>query len=174
MRALPKPNHSSPPVPLVLDPARVVAPVGAPDVAQLFVEARVQRRRELGAEDVDLGPGEVGQPAGVVGVEVGGDDVLDVAGGEAKRLELLKRGLADSAVDPSSRRAVPSWRGLRASSIPKPVSTRASPPLVSTTRQWQTTEARASRPPSPLINRLPWGQKEPQLRWWTRMRRGRV
>ena len=58
----------------VLGPARAVLEVGAA-VARSLVQARVQRRRQLRREDVDLGIGEVGQAAGMVDVEVGGDDV---------------------------------------------------------------------------------------------------
>ena len=55
----------------------------------------VQRCRQLGREDVDLGGGEVGQAAGVVGVEVGDDDLAHVGGGEAERLDLRQRRLLD-------------------------------------------------------------------------------
>ena len=76
----------------------------------------MQRRLELGGEHVDLGLGEVGQAAGVVEVEVGGDDVADVAGGEAERLELRQRRRLDSRPRPHQRpKTGPSWRGLRAS-----------------------------------------------------------
>ena len=58
-----------------------MGPVGAADVAQPLVQLRVQGRLELRREDVDVGVGEVGQPAGVVEVEVGDRDVADVGGG---------------------------------------------------------------------------------------------
>ena len=45
------------------------------EVARAVAQARVHRGVELAREDVDLGLGEVGQAAGVVGVEVGGDDL---------------------------------------------------------------------------------------------------
>ena len=38
-----------------------------------------------------LGLGEVGQPAGMVGVEMGDDDPAHVGGAEAERLELPQR-----------------------------------------------------------------------------------
>ena len=75
---------------VVSDPARRVFPVGA-DVARPVAQPRLQRRVELGREDVHLGRGEVGQAAAVIGVEVGGDDMTDVGGGEAERLDLLQR-----------------------------------------------------------------------------------
>ncbi len=70
---------------LVPDPARVVLPVDA-EVAGAVAQARVEGGVELAAEDVDLGLGEVGQAAGVVGVEVGGDDLAHVGGVEAEAL----------------------------------------------------------------------------------------
>ncbi len=89
MRTLSKPNHSSPSV-VVPDPAWPVLPVDV-EVAQLVLEHGVQRRVELGREDVHLRLGEVGQAAGVVGVEMGDDDPAHVGGLEAERLELLQR-----------------------------------------------------------------------------------
>ena len=89
MRTPSKPNQSSPPASWRTQRGAVL-PVGA-EVARPVAQPRVQRRVELGGEDVDLGLGEVGQTAAVVGVEVGGDDVAHVAGGEAERLELLQR-----------------------------------------------------------------------------------
>ena len=90
MRTLSKPSHSSPSASWVTH-FGVVLPVGAADVAQAVAERGVERRLELGREQVDLGLGEVGQAAGVVEVEVGGDDLADVGGAEAERFELPQR-----------------------------------------------------------------------------------
>ena len=49
---------------------------------------RAHRLFHLGRGDVDLGVGEVGQPADVIGVEMRGDDVPHVGAVEAERLDL--------------------------------------------------------------------------------------
>ena len=131
----------------------------------------MHRRLQLAREDVDLGLGEVGQAAGVVGVEVGGDDAAHVAGGEAERLDLLQRRLGELApAGASALKATPSRRGSRVSSMPKPVSTRTSPSSVSISRQWQTTVGRApAARPRRRAAAARVGQSVPQLRWWMRI-----
>src|SRR5262249_6440921 len=62
----------------VLDPARIVVPVSA-EVAGSLAQPRPERRAQLRLEDMDLGFQEVGQAAGMIRVEVGDDDVADVA-----------------------------------------------------------------------------------------------
>ena len=57
-----------------------------------------------------------------------------------------------------------SWRGLRTSSVPKPVSTRTRPSAASIRSTWQTMRALASNPPAPFIRRWPQGHIVPQLR----------
>ncbi len=61
---------------VVADPVRAVLPVGTGEVAGPVAQAAVRSAASSSRrEDVDLGVREVGQPAGVVGVQVGGDDV---------------------------------------------------------------------------------------------------
>jgi len=84
-------------------PLRTVLPVDA-RIAKTLVDAWVKRGRKLGCKDVDLGRGEVGEAPGVVGVEVGGDDVANVAGREAEPLELLQRRRLD--LRPSAHKAL--------------------------------------------------------------------
>ena len=63
-------------------------------VTLAFAPARVHRGLQLAPEHVHLSLGKVGQPAGVVDVEVRGDDVAYVAGREAQRAYLFDRRLA--------------------------------------------------------------------------------
>jgi hypothetical protein len=58
-------------------------------VARAVAELGAHGRRALGREHVDLGTGEVGQPARVVEVEVGDGDVADVGRVEAQAADLL-------------------------------------------------------------------------------------
>ena len=51
-----------------------------PAVARSLAEGGVERGPLLGREHVNIGLGEVGQPARVVEVEVGDGDVADVGG----------------------------------------------------------------------------------------------
>ena len=67
----------------VFDPDRARAPLLA-DVAGALQERGRPRRGQLGGEDVDLRVREVADAAGVVEVEMGGDDVADVGAGHGR------------------------------------------------------------------------------------------
>ena len=113
-----------------------------------------------------LGVGEVGQAAGVIDVEMGRDEVADVGGAEAERLDLAKRrlrlvqfGWTDS---PEGR---PSRFGLCTWSSPKPVSTTTRPSV----RLDQKDMGARTLPvvhggPSPPSKLPPWGHMVAQLR----------
>ena len=127
---------------VVPDPACGLCFQWTREVAGAVAQARVERGVELAPEDVDLGLGKVGQAAGVVGVEVGGDDL------RARRPAAKpSASTCFSAVSPISAcgrisaKTGPSRPGSRMSSTPKPVSSRTRPSSVSISRQWQTTPA---------------------------------
>ena len=94
-----------------------MAPVNA-EIARALAQARPKGGAQLGLEQVDIGVGEVGKAAGVVGVEVGDDDVTDIAGLEAERLDLGQRRFVEPRPGPVSLADGPSCFGLRASSVP--------------------------------------------------------
>src|SRR4051794_40981440 len=77
----------------VLDPDRPLAPLRA-DVSRALLQGWRARRRQLGREDVDLRLGEIRDAAGVIEVEVCGEDVADIGRVMAERLDLPDRRLA--------------------------------------------------------------------------------
>ena len=76
----------------------------------LLAPARVRRRIPLSAHAVDDRLREVAEPARVIEVEVGQDDVPHVIGGEAQTLHLLERGLLHREV---ARDHVAQWAEAR-------------------------------------------------------------
>ena len=126
------------------------------EVARPVAQARVHRRVELGPEDVDLGVGEVGQPAGVVGVEVGGDDLADVARGEAEGLDLLQRGLADLGPWPHQGEEGPELARV-ARVLGAEAGVEQGQPVVALDQRGSGRRScpALSSPPSPLISRAP-------------------
>ena len=94
----------------MLDDRRTVGALAGEIAASLDGAAGVQGGLVLGGGEVHLGPGQVGQAAGVVGVEVGEDDVPDVPGVEAERRQLMDHGLSRVEDRPheASRRTEPS------------------------------------------------------------------
>src|SRR2546430_828429 len=54
----------------------------------------------LGSADVHGSGGKITEPAGVIEIEMGDDDVAHVLGGEAERRELRDRRLGDVAARP--------------------------------------------------------------------------
>jgi hypothetical protein len=102
--------------------------------------------------DMDRGRREVGEAAGVIEVEVGEQDVADILGAIAERLDLRDRGLC--RIEP----------GSAMSPVPSPVSTSASPSARSISSTWQTRRARANRLPWPATSLLPSGHIVPVLR----------
>ena len=87
---------------LVLDPAGSMSPVGR-DVALAFAPTRVHRRLQLAPEQVDFGLGEVGQAAGMVEVEVGGDHMAHVVRIKAALTDLGDRGLTGAGARTDER-----------------------------------------------------------------------
>jgi hypothetical protein len=83
------------------------------DVSQAITPGWVRRRLELASEQVNLRVGKVREAAGVVEVEVRGNDVAHITGLEAERLDLRERGLgrietgADECSDGSAKLARP-------------------------------------------------------------------
>ncbi len=99
---------------LVRDPPRPVRPVRFADrVAHALAHRWALHRFVFTGPQVDLGRREVRQAAGVVEVEVGHDDVLDIRRIEAERAHLRDRCLAQlepRAHHPVERRAAPGRR----------------------------------------------------------------
>ena len=154
----------------VLDPVRVLAPLLAHVAAALRRADGGLGRRELGREEVDLGVREVPDAAGVVDVEVGGDDVADVLGIVTQRLDL-----ANGCLVLDRRRADQITEGLAEplrigeSPSPNPVSTRTSSPPASISRQWATIFVLAQATVAGEQARPPIGHIVPQLRCRTSM-----
>ena len=77
---------------IVLDDLGVVRPVGRAVAHPVPPGRGSDRRGCLGRGDVDLGVGEIGQAAGVVKIEVGEDNVPDIAAAGAEPFGLARRG----------------------------------------------------------------------------------
>lgn len=105
----------------------------------------------------------------MIEVEMGKHDVPDVGGVEAEAADLCNRGSSSrSWMLLTARKNSDSRRGCATSRVPKPVSTRMSPALLSISRQWQTMRPSAASV-VPSNTRPPTGQHVPQFRWWMRI-----
>ena len=115
---------------------------------------------------MDLGVGEVGQAAGVVGVEVGGDDAAHVGGGEAERLDLLERRLSIVGL----RARISLKAGAEPAEVAGVLDAEAGvdqdQAVVGLDQQAVADgrRPRSSKPPSPSSSRRPCGHIDPQLR----------